>query len=224
MTIASWSPNLTLMLPKNSDTFDPADFVKTFANIDAAPGITRAASWAAMKDVKLAALSAGMIYIQTDNGAMWMWSGTSWWRINTGCASAIASGAQGLLGSDTAAAAPKVVTKETNSTTSKLCQVNYTAVGGRVVVAHYVTSQVTTSVAGGSFLLTMWVDGQVADRFFGVTLIGGNIHSASVFRPLGLQHPGDPHVVTMTLSTAGITAATGYVSAPAGGQLFVYEI
>lgn len=85
---ANTSPRLALMLPQNSDPFNPDDYVATFTKLDNTPGVTLVANFAALP-TNLTSAQHGSPYMQLDNGSEWYWyqpsSGSpgSWKRRNS---------------------------------------------------------------------------------------------------------------------------------------------
>src|ERR1043165_2837902 len=70
---ASKTPNLQLMLPVNSDPFDPLDFSDTFSKLDLHPGVRVIPNQAA-RPSGLGAANHGRMFWQADQNIMWIWT------------------------------------------------------------------------------------------------------------------------------------------------------
>lgn len=131
MATASHTPNLSLMLPVDSDQFTPDDYRDTFTKLDNAPGITVAPNQAS-RPTGWSNSQHGRMVWQADLNVMWIWNqpsalvGGSWVR----------SGSYGLLGS--ALNATQINSTAVNWTVAPtVVSVNVMVPGGRPCLVKY---------------------------------------------------------------------------------------
>lgn len=122
---ASKTPNLGLMSPVLSDSFDPQDFVETFGILDQNPGIRQIPNEVG-RPSNLGSNQHGRMYWQADQNIMWVWDQPSsvvagnWRR----------SGSKGWLGGAYNAAQVNTTAMSVN-TAPTIVNVNTMAPGGR---------------------------------------------------------------------------------------------
>jgi hypothetical protein len=215
---AATTPRLGLMLPNSSDTFAIADFDSTFTKLDNTPGITPVANYAALP-TNLTSSQHGSVYLQSDNGSLWMWNKPSsaagaWKKINT----------VGMLG--TAAQTATVSTASTSLPSGAvLVSLNYTAAGGRRVLAFFSIDQVYNNGSYGYSQVGMFLDGgsTSVETSIGSGGASGKSISHHMLQDCGSPAPGSSHSVTVKL--ASVASAGGGTSTTAAlGQLYVWEI
>lgn len=208
---ANTSPRLGLMLPQNTDPFDPNDFVSTFTTLDNTPGVTPISNYAALP-VGLTASQHGSLYLQTDNTALWMWnkptSGStgSFRRIN----------ALGLLAnSSQATTVVTAAVDDAHAPTIVTCTI--TVPGGRPLLVMTEGTFSNTSANGGTdFFVSMNGTAILRNNFTDggtATTQGGYMYLA-----IGLQTPGS----TLVFKSLARTLGTG-TSTITGTRLHIYE-
>lgn len=215
---AQTTPRLGLLRPVGTDPFTIPDFAASMMKLDGTPGLTPIANFGALP-TGLTSAQHGSVYLQTDNGSMWMWNkpgsaAGSWKKLNT----------VGMLAS---ANQPSAVS--TSSTTlssgATIVSLNYTAAGGRRVMAFFSHQAIQNSGSYGYSQVGLLVDGSTTASEVSV-MSGGSANkniSHRLMADLGTPAAGSAHSLTVKLASLG-WAGGGTSSTQATGQLYVWEI
>lgn len=198
---ANTSPRLGLMLPQNSDSFSPDDYVTSFTKLDNTPGVTLVPNFAGLPS-NLTSAQHGSPYMQLDNGAEWYWyqpsAGTpgSWKRRNN----------LGILGQATQAASSIGTTTTVAASGPTLCTISIPNMpGGRWL---NLMVEFSGGNSNGISVCTLWVNSAIYKEISNYGNSGNHFLSYWDI-PYPPVTAGSTLVVKMSLRCAVIPASLG---------------
>lgn len=220
MAVANTTPRLGLMLPTDTDPFDPADYDNTFSKLDSAPGFTLIPNYGALPN-NLTQAQHGSPYMQLDNGAAWRWnqpssSAGTWLRINS----------LGLLSDAGPLSSSNVITSaSTAATAPTVAQTTVTAPGGRAIEITGFAACANVSAPSHAYYLGLWVGSSLVREVpgTGTAYIVSNV--PPVHYTIDNPAPGSSLVIKLTARCWANSAGGGQVTvAPSATGLIVKEI
>ena len=204
---ANTTARLALMSPVDSDLFLSADFATTFGKLDAVPGTTIVANYAALTALTWGIPQHGSKVLQADNGAEWYWynpSGTGAWKRTNSI---------GLL-NYTVQSAP-VTTILMASGPTFITSGNFTIPGGRPVKVHLNMGLDNSSSQTSIVIITLKDNGtQIAEYNYrvgsSINAAGDNQHAITYLNaPLGTIANNTTHNITAQIRSANLSAGLG---------------
>lgn len=214
---ASSTPRLGLMLPAGSDNFTIADFDTTFTILDGQPGIKPVANYSALPS-GLTSAQHGSIYLQLDNGSLWMWKkpgapAGAWVKLNN--VGLIQNASQSST-TTTSATDPNLAPAMVNT--------SFTFPGGRAVLCYFFHSAIRNSGGYGYSVVDLWING-VATTF---SIMSGGATGKSITHNIlygiGPTFTTPGSTVTVKATVRSTTSGGGQTIADPDGQLYIWEI
>lgn len=199
---ANSTPRLGLMAPVDSDLFLSSDFNTTFTKLDAVPGTTIVANYAALTALSWTSAQYGSKAIQLDNRAEWMWvTPGSWVRTNN----------IGELAYATQSAPITTIVTTAGGGPTFITTGNFTAPGGRNLRVHLNMGLSNSASQTGIAIITIYDNGTQIDEF--------NYRAGALINNQGNNQHAFSRIVPANNSTHNISAKqrSAISTAPGGG-------